>query len=189
MCHCRVPGMSTSAREQTASAGADDQGLSGIVARLKAGKAHGWGIFHLGSWPMMLGGMMFIISAFLPWVSLPWVEDLTGETFHLRGTDGPGVLTLAVGCLAFAGAFVPRRKLAIGHAAGPGGIVALIVILQCWSIVSHSFQLNAWGAFVPGMGLVLAAGGAVLLMKAGWTMYRHWPQRDSASSRGSNRSS
>lgn len=167
--------MSITERERTQSAGVKDKGLPGVFARLKSGKAQGWGIFHMGSWPMMIGGMMFIVSAFLPWVTLPWVEELTGEAFHLRGTDGPGVLTLAVGCLAFAGAFVPRRKLAIGHAAVPGVVVGIIVLIQCWNIIAQSVQLDAWGAFLPGMGLVLAGGGAVLLIKAGWNMYRRWP--------------
>ncbi|WGH82931.1 hypothetical protein [Auritidibacter ignavus] len=167
--------MSTTARERSREAGVNDKGLSGVFARLRAGKDHGWGIFHQGSWPMMIGGMMLIVSAFLPWVSLPWVEGITGDAFHFRGTDGPGVLTLAVGCLSFAGAFVPRRKLAIGHAAVPGVVVALIVLLQCWNIVAYSIQLDAWGALLPGMGLVLAGGGAVVLMKAGWNMYRRWP--------------
>lgn len=171
--------MSTTApakAEQTSGQKSVEQkGLAGVFARLKAGRKHGWGVFHLGSWPMMIGGMAMIISAFLPWVTLPWIEELTGEAFHLRGTDGPGVLTLAVGCLAFAGAFVPRRKLAIAHAAIPGLLVAGIVALQCWNIVVHSIQLDAWGGFIPGMGLVLAGGGAVFLLKASWTMYRGWP--------------
>jgi hypothetical protein len=152
----------------------EQKGLAGVFARLKEGKNHGWGIFHPGSWPMMIGGMMMIVSAFLPWIYVTLTQEVLGESFALRGTDGPGVLTLSVGCLAFAGAFVPRRKLAIAHAAIPGTLVALICLLQTWNLLSANMETQ-WGSFLPGMGLVLAAGAAALLLKVSWTMYKHWP--------------
>jgi hypothetical protein len=152
----------------------EQKGLAGVFARLKEGKNHGWGIFHPGSWPMMIGGMMMIVSAFLPWIYVTLTHEVLGESFALRGTDGPGVLTLSVGCLAFAGAFVPRRKLAIAHAAIPGALVALICLLQTWNLLSANMETQ-WGSFLPGMGLVLAAGAAALLLKVSWTMYKHWP--------------
>jgi hypothetical protein len=152
----------------------EQKGLAGVFARLKEGKNHGWGIFHPGSWPMMIGGMMMIVSAFLPWIYVTLTQEILGESFVLRGTDGPGVLTLSVGCLAFAGAFVPRRKLAIAHAAAPGALVALICLFQAWNLLSANMETQ-WGSFLPGMGLVLAAGAAALLLKASWTMYKHWP--------------
>lgn len=159
----------------TASQDTAPKGLAGIAVRLRAGKATGWGVFHPGSWSMATGGMMLIIAAFLPWVYVSLTQGIVGETFVLRGTDGPGVVTLAVGFLAFAGAFVPRRKLAIVHAAVPGVVVALMVIGQVWKIVSASLA-TAWGSFLPGMGVVLAGGGAVLLVKAAWTMTRRWEE-------------
>ena len=159
----------------TASQDTVPKGLAGIAVRLRAGKATGWGVFHPGSWSMATGGMMLIIAAFLPWVYVSLTQGIVGETFVLRGTDGPGVVTLAVGFLAFAGAFVPRRKLAIVHAAVPGVVVALMVIGQVWKIVSASLA-TAWGSFLPGMGVVLAGGGAVLLVKAAWTMTRRWEE-------------
>lgn len=152
----------------------EDKGLSGVAARLKAGRTNGFGIFHPGSWAMMIAGMMMIFSAFLPWVYVTLTQEIVGESFVLRGTDGPGVLTLAVGCLAFAGAFIPRRRLAIGHAAVPGLVVAGIVLLQVWNIIAASLE-TAWGSFLPGMGLVLAGGGAVILIRAALKMYRQWP--------------
>lgn len=153
--------------------GVEDKGLAGVAARLKAGRATGFGIFHLGSWAMMIGGMMMIFSAFLPWVYVTLTQEIIGESFVLRGTDGPGVLTLSVGCLAFAGAFIPRRRLAIGHAGVAGVVVAAIVLLQVWNIVSASLA-TAWGSFLPGMGLVLAGGGAVILLRAAFRMYSRW---------------
>ncbi|PYG00136.1 hypothetical protein SAMN05216184_10475 [Georgenia satyanarayanai] len=159
----------------TASQRTIPKGLAGVALRLREGKATGWGVFHPGSWSMATGGMMLVIAAFLPWVYVSLTQGITGEAFVLRGTDGPGVVTLALGFLAFAGAFVPRRRLAIVHAALPGALTALIVLAQAWNIVSASVQ-TAWGAFLPGMGVVLAGGGAVVLVKAAWTMARQWAQ-------------
>ncbi|TLP74345.1 hypothetical protein [Nesterenkonia sphaerica] len=158
----------------TTAPAVEQKGLAGVFARLRAGKSHGWGVFHQGSWPMMIGGMMMIVSAFLPWIYVTLTQEIMGETFVLRGTDGPGVLTLAVGCLAFAGAFVPRRKLALAHAGVPGALVAGICLLQTWNLLSANMETQ-WGSFLPGMGLVLAAGASVLLLKVTWTMYKHWP--------------
>ncbi|WP_120004235.1 hypothetical protein [Nesterenkonia muleiensis] len=158
----------------TTTSAVEQKGLAGVYARLKAGKAHGWGVFHMGSWPMMIGGMMMIISAFLPWVYVTLTQEIIGEAFVLRGTDGPGVMTLAVGCLSFAGAFIPWRRLAIAHAAVPGLLVAGICLLQAWNLLAGNMNTQ-WGSFLPGMGLVLAAGGAVVLTKASWTMYKRWP--------------
>lgn len=151
------------------------KGLAGIAVRMRTGKAAGWGVFHPGSGSMATGGMMLIIAAFLPWVYVTLTQEIIGEAFVLRGTDGPGVATLAVGCLAFAGAFVPRRKLAIWHAAVPGALVALIVLVQAWNIITASMQ-TAWGSFLPGMGVVLAGGGAVILLRAAWRMTRYWKE-------------
>src|SRR5699024_2535114 len=95
-------------------------------------------------------------------------------SFVLRGTDGPGVITLSVGFLAFAGAFVPKRRLAIAHAGVPGLLVAAIAALQVLNIVVASVQTQ-WGSFLPGMGLVLAGGGAVVLLRSAWKMYKDWP--------------
>src|SRR5690625_6049243 len=129
------------------------KGLAGIAVRMRAGKATGWGVFHPGSGAMASGGMMLIIAAFLPWVYVSMTQAIIGEAFVLRGTDGPGVVTLWVGFLAFAGAFVHRRKLAIAHAAIPGALVALIVVLQAWKSIAASVA-TAGGSFLPGMGVV-----------------------------------
>ncbi|GAA1177901.1 hypothetical protein GCM10009674_13870 [Nesterenkonia xinjiangensis] len=120
---------------------------------------------------MILGGLMLIISAFLPWVVIP----IAGETFSLRGTDGPGVATLAVGFLAFAGAFVPKRGLALAHALIPGVLVALIVAAQAFRLIQLSAQTGSWGGLLPGMGLILAAGGAVILIRVAVRMWRMRP--------------
>ncbi|WP_150461055.1 hypothetical protein [Nesterenkonia ebinurensis] len=166
--------MSTTTASAPQQKHAEQKGLAGVFTRFREGRKHGWGIFHLGSWPMMIGGMAMIISAFLPWIYVTLTQELIGESFVLRGTDGPGVLTLSVGCLAFAGAFVPRRRLAIAHAGIPGALVAGICLLQSYNLLVANMDTQ-WGSFLPGMGLVLAAGGAVILLRAAWTMYRGWP--------------
>lgn len=166
--------MSTSTAKSGHKAQVTDGGLAGIAARLREGSKSGFGIFHPGSWPMLISGMMMIFSAFLPWVYVTLTQEVVGESFILRGTDGPGVITLSVGCLAFAGAFIPKRRLAIAHAAIPGVIVGAITGLQFWNIVAASMETQ-WGSFLPGMGLVLAAGGAVVLLRASWRMYQQWP--------------
>lgn len=158
----------------------EDKGLSGVMARLNAGRKHGFGVFHIGSWAMLIGGMMMIFSAFLPWVYVSLTQEIIGESFVLRGTDGPGVVTLSVGCLAFAGGFLPWRRLAIAHAAIPGFLVAGITVLQMWNIVEASARTQ-WGSFLPGMGLVLAAGGAVILLRGGWRMWKNWPSQEKRS--------
>ena len=162
-------------RQDTSPAPSTGGIFGGISARLAEGKATGWGVFHPGSGAMVLGGLLMIVAAFLPWVQLSYTEQLTGETFAFRGTDGPGVVTLALGFLAFAGAFVPRRRLAIAHAGAAGAVVALITAAQAWNILAFSSRLDAWGAFLPGMGLVMAAGGAVILIKVAIRMWRRWP--------------
>ncbi len=161
----------TTTAKRTSTPEVTDRGIAGIAARLREGSRRGFGVFHPGSWSMLIGGMMMIVSAFLPWVYVMVVQEIMGEPFALRGTDGPGVITLSVGCLAFAGAFIPKRKLAIAHAAVPGLVVGAIAALQVWNILAASAQTQ-WGSFMPGMGLVLAAGGAVVLMRAAWTMHK-----------------
>ena len=49
----------------------------------------------------------------------------------------------------------------------PGVVVAAITGLQFWNIVTASMQTQ-WGSFLPSMGLVLAAGGSVVLLRAAW---------------------
>lgn len=141
-----------------------------MTARIREGRSTGWGVFHAGSTAMALGGIMMIISAFLPWVVIP----IAGESFTLRGTDGPGVVTLALGFLSFAGAFVPKRRLAIAHALIPGALVGLLVGAQLFRLIQLSAQTGSWGGLLPGMGLVLAAGGSIILIRV---VFRMWKMR------------
>lgn len=166
--------MSTTTTKSASTAQVSDRGIFGIFARLREGRKTGYGVFHPGSWSMLIGAMMMIFSAFLPWVYVTLTQEIIGESFVLRGTDGPGIVTLSVGFLAFAGAFLPKRRFAIAHAAVPGVVVAVIAGLQGWNIIAGSMQTQ-WGSFLPGMGLVLAGGGAVILLRSAWKMYKEWP--------------
>ncbi|GAB3190285.1 hypothetical protein [Nesterenkonia suensis] len=164
--------MTTTANGTATSSGGPDRGIfGGLTVRIREGRSTGWGVFHLGSGAMILGGLMLIISAFLPWVVIP----IAGESFSLRGTDGPGIAALAVGFLAFAGAFVPKRGLAIAHALIPGALVGLIVAAQAFRLLQLSAQTGSWGGLLPGMGLILAAGGAVILIRVAVRMWRMRP--------------
>lgn len=164
--------MTTTAKEPTQSAAARDRGIFGEVGRrLAEGRKTGWGVFHAGSSAMFIGGLMLIVSSFLPWVVIPMGE----ETFTLRGTDGPGMVTLALGFLAFAGAFIPKRRLAIAHSLIPGVLVGLVVGLQAGRLIQFSAATGSWGGLLPGMGLVLAAGGAVILLRVGVRLWRAKP--------------
>lgn len=171
------PAASVKAAGQTtaqpaAQSAARDRGIFGEVGRrLAEGRKTGWGVFHAGSSSMFIGGLMLIVCSFLPWVIIPMGE----ETFSLRGTDGPGLATLALGFLAFAGAFIPKRRLAIAHSLIPGVLVGVLVGLQVMRLVQFSAATGSWGALLPGMGLVLAAGGAVILLRVGVRMWRATP--------------
>ncbi|WP_246836301.1 hypothetical protein [Nesterenkonia sp. NBAIMH1] len=152
---------------------AELQGLAGVAQRLKAGSRDGFGVFHMGSFAMLGAGFMLLIATFSPWVYVTLTQDIIGEAFVLRGTDGPGIVTICMGVLALAGGFFPRRRLAIAHALIAGGLTGLVVGWQVWNILSAS-AATAWGSFLPGMGLVLSAGAVALLLHAAVRMIRGW---------------
>ena len=120
-------------------------------------------ILHVGSAGMIVGGLITLVGSLLPWVSTPLGS--------LSGTAGPGLWTLSAGFLAIAGALLPYRKVAIAHAVGPGLVVAAIVAWQSARIIQLSATTDSWGQLLPGMGLVMAAGGAVILLRAGYRMW------------------
>lgn len=112
---------------------------------------------------MLVGGLVAIVGSLLPWVSTPLMS--------LYGTGGPGLWTLSAGFLAVAGALIPMPRLALAHAAIPGLAVGVIVIWQVARIIELSAATDSWGKLLPGMGLVMAAGAAVILLR---TAYRIW---------------
>ncbi|QSB16565.1 hypothetical protein JQS43_09965 [Natronosporangium hydrolyticum] len=117
------------------------------------------GILHAGSLGMLVGGLITVIGSLLPWVMTPFGS--------LSGTDGPGLWTLSAGFIAIAGALLPWRRVVIGHCFVAGGGVALIVVWQVGRLLQLSAATDSWGQLLPGMGLVMAAGGAVILLRTG----------------------
>jgi len=120
-------------------------------------------VLHVGSAGMIVGGLISVVGSLLPWVSTPLGS--------LSGTAGPGLWTLSMGFLALAGALLPYRRVALAHALGPGIVIAAIVGWQAVRLVELSATTGSWGQLLPGMGLVMVTGGAVILLRTG---YRIW---------------
>lgn len=112
---------------------------------------------HAGSIGMLMGGLMAIFGSLTPWVMTPFG--------NLSGTSGPGLWTLACGFLAIAGAMLPFRRIALAHALVPGLAAAGIVVWQTARLVQLSATTGSWGQLLPGIGMVLTAGGAVVLLR------------------------
>lgn len=69
-------------------------------------------------------------------------------------------------------ALLPYRKVAIAHSLIPGLVVAAIVGWQVARLISLSASTGAWGQLMPGVGLVMAAGGAVVLIRTGMRLVK-----------------
>lgn len=111
---------------------------------------------------MIVAGLLTIVGSLLPWVMTPFGS--------LSGTAGPGLWTLSAGFIAIAGAVLPFRKVAIVHCLGPGVAIAAIALWQVARLVQVSATTGAWGQVLPGMGLVMAAGGAAILLRTGYRL-------------------
>lgn len=116
-------------------------------------------VWHRGSLGMLVGGLIMVVGSVLPWVSTPLGS--------LPGTAGPGLWTLCAGFVAIAGALIPIRWVAIAHALLSGVAVTGIVVWQLARLIEISASTDSWGQLLPGMGLVMAAGGAVVLLRTG----------------------
>ncbi|MFY1633295.1 hypothetical protein ACN27F_08425 [Solwaraspora sp. WMMB335] len=116
-------------------------------------------VLHAGSLGMIVGGLLALVGSLLPWVITPFGP--------LSGTAGPGLWTLSAGFIAVAGALLPYRKVAVAHCLVPGLAVAVIVGWQLARLVYLSSATGGWGQLLPGIGLVMVAGGAVVLLRTG----------------------
>ncbi|MDG4832652.1 hypothetical protein O7627_25565 [Solwaraspora sp. WMMD1047] len=116
-------------------------------------------VLHAGSLGMIIGGVLSFVGSLMPWVITPFGT--------LSGTAGPGLWTLSAGFIAIAGALLPYRKVAIAHALVPGLAVAAIVGWQVVRLLQLSSTTDSWGQLMPGIGLVMVAGGAVVLIRTG----------------------
>ncbi|TWE29345.1 hypothetical protein FHX69_2029 [Prauserella muralis] len=107
---------------------------------------------------MIFGGLLMLVGSLMPWVSTP--------VGHLSGAAGAGLWTLCCGALAIAGALMPYRRVALAHALVPGAAAALLVLWQVARILQLSASTDSWGKLLPGIGLVLVGGAAVILLRA-----------------------
>ncbi|WP_245975561.1 hypothetical protein [Amycolatopsis palatopharyngis] len=114
-------------------------------------------VMHVGSAGMIFGGLLILVGSLLPWVSTP--------VGHFSGAAGPGLWTLCAGTIAIAGALLPYRRLALAHALVPGVAVAVLVTWQLLRIAQLSASTDSWGSLLPGIGLVIAGGGAFVLVR------------------------
>lgn len=113
---------------------------------------------HSGSIPMIIGGLCLVVGSVLPWVSTPLGT--------LSGAGGAGLWTLCSGFIAIAGALLPYRGVAFTHALLPGIFAAVIAVWQVGRLLQLSATMDSWGKLLPGIGLVLVGGGAVILLRA-----------------------
>jgi hypothetical protein len=119
---------------------------------------------HPGSIGMLLGGLITVVGSLLPWVTTPFGS--------LYGFSGAGLYTICCGFIAIAGALLPYRKVAIGHSLAAGGIIAILCLWQLGKLLDVAITSDTWGKALPGMGLVMVAGGAVILLRTGYRLVK-----------------
>src|SRR5690606_41972940 len=103
-----------------------------------------------------------VVGSLLPWVTTPLGS--------LSGTVGAGLFTLSAGFIAVAGALLPYRRLAIAHSLLPGVAAGALVTWQVGRLMYLSATTGAWGQLLPGMGLVMVGGAAVILIRTGYRL-------------------
>lgn len=141
--------------------------MASTTSATPTARATGRRVLHPGTLGMLLGGLLAIVGSLLPWVTTPLGS--------LPGTGGPGLWTLCAGFVAVAGALLPRRWVSVAHALVAGGAVAVIAGWQVARLVQLSVATDAWGQLLPGIGLVMVSGGAVVLLRTGWRLARTEP--------------
>lgn len=115
-------------------------------------------VLHVGSVGMLIGGLLLIIGSITPWVSTP--------LGNLSGMAGPGLWVLCAGTIAMAGALLPYRRVALAHALVAAVPAGGLVLWQLARLAHLSATTATWGKMLPGIGLVIVAGGTVLLLRA-----------------------
>lgn len=121
------------------------------------------------SWPgrtrLAGGAALVILGAMLPWVMTP--------LGNVRGLSGAGLWTLYAGLFAGGGAALPWPRLAAWHAPV---LAAAAIGLPAWQLARLAWisaTTDAWGAALPGVGLVVTLAGGVLAVGA----FRRRPRR------------
>lgn len=96
---------------------------------------------------------------------LPWVDTAVGS---VSGARGAGLWTFYAAMLGLAGALMPWRRVAGGHATV---FAAVAIVVPVWQVV-HLLSLVGTGGWTPGPGLVLVLGGGVLGATAAAQLFR-----------------
>lgn len=112
---------------------------------------------------LVVGALLIVVGSFLPWVSTP--------LGNLSGMAGPGLWTFSFGVIGVGGAFLRRRRLAVGHGLAAGGCAVALTAWQLARLVQVSVTTAAWGVAVPSTGLLMVLGGGVVALRATWRLH------------------
>ncbi len=125
-------------------------------------------------WPYVGVGQKRLLFAALATIAgsiLPWLDTAFG-TFY--GLQTFGLWSFYVGFFGLGGAFMPWRKVAIGH----GVVLSLGAVGAPAYQLVHMLRFGGFGrAWLPGWGLVIVAAAGVAAVYATKRMYddRHEP--------------
>jgi hypothetical protein len=67
---------------------------------------------------------------------------------------------------------MPFRRVALLHAAIPGLAAGAIIVWQIARLLQLSASNDSWGQLLPSIGMVLVAGGAVVLARTALRLAR-----------------
>jgi vacuolar-type H+-ATPase subunit I/STV1 len=113
----------------------------------------------------VVGGLLVVIGAFLPWVSTPVVSP--------AGIDGDGVYSLAFGILALAVVLFRRWERLDAAGVALFGVLTLAVGLNTFTSLSGQIAGTISFSLTPGIGLYMTLfGGLVLLAGPGYSLLR-----------------
>lgn len=120
---------------------------------------------------VLIGMMLVIVGAFLPWINLP---TFLGGALAQRGLAGGGFLTLALGILGLVSLLLPWRFLRLTALPAAGlALVSTMVALAAlayviWNLFSLSLNPGAYPHAI-GSGLYMTfAGNLVALVGGLW---------------------
>jgi len=121
---------------------------------------------------LVIGGAILLIAAgFMPWISVPNLYGLEGESFRAIeiGWEGDNVVTIAAGALLLVGAFLFGSRLRWWHVllgamlAALGAFVALMDFASILEIDPPAgfFAASGVGLYVTLFGALAAFAGLV----------------------------
>jgi hypothetical protein len=114
---------------------------------------------------LVLGGAILLIAGgFMPWISVPNLFGLQGESFRgiEIGWEGDSVVTIAVGALLLVGAFLFGSRLRWWHVL-VGAMLAALAAFVALSDFARILEIDPPAGFfaASGVGLYVTLGGAL----------------------------